>query len=160
MDPKAYWVGFNYVKGIDAVQTRGIVDHFGDLESAWNEPIEKFEEIGIPAKILENIHQTRDQLDPEKISGNLVSKEIKLITWKGTHPYLKPQDVLELSNLEQVQEYKQACLLMPSDEIESRFIEVMESDSFPIDEITSCTGFTTDKVSATLTILELKSMVR
>jgi DNA processing protein len=349
MDPKAYWVGFNYVKGIGAVRTRAILDHFGDLETAWNAPIESFAELGIPSKTIENIQLTRNQFDLQKIWDNLLKKDIKLITWEdeiyprrlkeidqpppvlymrgeikaeddwavavvgtrritvygrqvtedlaaflaingvtvvsglargvdstahsiaikndgrtlavlgcgidqiyppenkklieeivqkgailsefppgtppdannfpqrnriisglsqavviveagetsgalitatfaaeqgrevfavpgnilapqskgcnrlireGAHPYLKPQDVLELLNLEQVQEYKQARLLMPGDEIESRLIEVMENDILPIDEITSRAGLTADKVSAALTILELKGMVR
>ena len=349
MDPKAYWVGFNYVKGIGAVRTRVILDHFQTLEIAWHAPIESFEKIGLPQKILENIQLTRNQLDLEKIWASLNKKEIQVITWndeiyprrlkevdqpppvlyirgelkledewavaivgtrrmtvygrqvtedlasflgsngvtvvsglargvdstahsaamksdgrtlavlgcgidqvyppenrklseeivqhgailseyplgtppdannfpqrnriisgisqatviveagetsgalitatfaaeqgrevfavpgnilapqskgcnrlirEGAHPYLKPQDVLELLNLEQVQEYKQARLLMPANEIESKLVQVMENDILPIDEITSRAGFTVDKVSAALTIMELKGMVR
>ena len=349
MDPKAYWVGFNYVKGIGAVRTRAILDHFENLEAAWHAPIEDYEKIRIPQKTLENLQLTRSQLDLDKIWESLIKKDINVITWEdeiyprrlkeidqpppvlyirgemkvedewavaivgtrrmtvygrqvtedlaaflavngvtvvsglargvdstahssslknggrtlavlgcgvdeiyppenrklineiiqngailsefplgtppdannfpqrnriisglsqatviveagetsgalitatfaaeqgrevfavpgnilapqskgcnrlireGAHPYLKPQDVLEQLNLEQVQEYKQARLLMPGDEIESRLIEVMESDILPIDEITSRAGLTADKVSAALTILELKGMVR
>jgi DNA processing protein len=349
MDPKAYWVGFNYVKGVGAVRTRVILEHFGTLENAWNASTSSFEQIGLPAKTLENLIATRAQIDLERIWQGLLEKNIQVITWDdeiyprrlkevdqpppvlyvlgkftaedewavavvgtrrmtvygrqvtedlatylahngisvvsglargvdsaahssalkaggrtlavmgcgvdqiyppenrklmqeiiqhgailseyppgtppegtnfpqrnriisglsqatvvveagdtsgalitatfaaeqgrevfavpgnilspqsrgcnrlirdGAHPYLKPEDVLEQLNLEQVQEYKQARLLMPADEIESALIKVMENETLPIDEITSRTGLTADKVSAALTIMELKGMVR
>jgi DNA processing protein len=349
MDPKVYWVGFNFVKGIGAVRTRAILDQFHDLETAWHAPIDEFEKIGFSRKILENIQLARNQMDLDKIWTNLLKKEIQVITWgdeiyprrlrevdqpppvlyirgelkpedewavavvgtrrmtvygrqvtedlagflaangitvisglargidstahssvlknggrtlavlgcgvdqiyppenrklieeiihhgaivseyppgtppdannfpqrnriisglsqatviveagetsgalitatfaaeqgrevfavpgnilapqskgcnrlirEGAHPYLQPQDVLELLNLEQVQEYKQARLMMPGDEIESKLIDVLENDILPIDEITSRAGLTADKVSAALTIMELKGLVR
>jgi DNA processing protein len=83
MDPKAYWVGSNYFKGIGAFRTRVILDHFGDLETAWHAPIDGFAEIGIPPKTPENIQQTRNQLNLEKICANLATKGIELISWEN-----------------------------------------------------------------------------
>jgi DNA processing protein len=47
MDPKAYWVGFNHVKGIGAVRIRALLDHFGNLELAWNAPASILESVGL-----------------------------------------------------------------------------------------------------------------
>jgi DNA processing protein len=39
MDPKVYWIGFNYVKGIGAVRLQTLLDAFGgDLQAAWRSP--------------------------------------------------------------------------------------------------------------------------
>ena len=40
MEDRAYWVGFNKVKGVGAVRLRGLPDFFGRLELAWQAPMD------------------------------------------------------------------------------------------------------------------------
>jgi DNA processing protein len=81
VDPKAYWVGFNLVKGIGAVRLRQVLDFFGSLEIAWNSPAEGLLSAGLSQKIIENFKRVRHQVDLELIMANIQKKEIKVITW-------------------------------------------------------------------------------
>jgi DNA processing protein len=55
MDPKAYWVGFNLVKGIGAVRLKALLDHFGNLEIAWGAPADALLAAGLSSRIVENL---------------------------------------------------------------------------------------------------------
>ncbi len=81
MDAKAYWVGFNLVKGIGAVRLRQILDFFGTLEIAWNSPQEGLIASGLPPKIVENFQQMRQKVDLELIMANIEKKHVKVMTW-------------------------------------------------------------------------------
>ncbi len=82
MDPKAYWIGFNYVKGIGAVRLKALLDAFdGDLQAAWTAPFESLRQTGLSPKILENIIKVRGEIDLEKIWDRAASAGIKVLTW-------------------------------------------------------------------------------
>ena len=80
MDSNAYWVGFNHIKGIGAVRFQKILDFFGDLQIAWEAPIEAFLEAGLPLKAAENLAAFRKNADLEKIWGNIKKQGISVIT--------------------------------------------------------------------------------
>ena len=82
LDKKAYWVGFNLVKGIGAVRLKQILDFFGSLEVAWNSPIDGFISAGLPQKAIENLQKVRSQVDLDVIMGNIEKKKIKVLTWE------------------------------------------------------------------------------
>lgn len=82
MDSKAYWVGFNLVKGIGAVRLKQILDFFGSLEIAWNSPIDGFIAAGLPTKAVENLQKVRSQVDLDLIMENIEKKRIKVLTWE------------------------------------------------------------------------------
>ncbi|MEN4010946.1 MAG: DNA-processing protein DprA [Bellilinea sp.] len=83
MDPKAYWVGFNYVKGIGAVRLRRLLDYFdGDLQAAWNAPYEKLVAARLHLRLVEGILRARSQIDLERVWSNIVEKGIQVITWQ------------------------------------------------------------------------------
>ncbi len=84
MDAKAYWVGFNLVKGIGAVRLRQIIDFFGTLEIAWNSPQEGFLAAGLPSKVVENFQQVRRQVDLDLIMANIEKKRVKVMTWEDS----------------------------------------------------------------------------
>ncbi len=81
MDRKAYWVGFNLVKGIGAVRLQGLIDYFGDLSVAWNAPADAFAAAGLSPRIVENLMTVRRQIDPEKILERIQGQGIQVITW-------------------------------------------------------------------------------
>lgn len=84
MDAKAYWVGFNLVKGIGAVRLRQIIDFFGTLEIAWNSPKEGLLAAGLSPKIVDHFLQVRRQVDLDLIMSTIEKKHIKVLTWEDT----------------------------------------------------------------------------
>jgi DNA processing protein len=80
IDPKAYWVGFNLVKGIGAARTRTLLDHFGTLEMAWKADKQQLIEAGLGERIIDNLLQVRRQVDLERIWADIEVKGIKVIT--------------------------------------------------------------------------------
>jgi DNA processing protein len=82
MDSKAYWVGFNHVKGIGAVRMKALLDYFGSLEIAWQAPAEAMLSAGLSAKVVENLAQTRQRLQLETIWKTLEKQKIQVITWE------------------------------------------------------------------------------
>ncbi len=78
----------------------------------------------------------------------------------GARPLLNVEDVLAALNLEQIQEYKQARLLIPADEVETNLINVLGDETLHVDEIQVKSGLPVEKVSAALVMMELKGMVR
>jgi len=66
MDERAYWIGFNLVKGIGAVRFQSLLDHFGDAESAWNATSYELSRAGLSEKILDRFNELKSTLDLEK----------------------------------------------------------------------------------------------
>ena len=80
IDPKAYWVGFNLVKGIRAARTRTLLNHFGSLEIAWKADTQQLVEAGLGERVIDNLLQVRRQVDLERIWGEIENKGITVIT--------------------------------------------------------------------------------
>lgn len=81
MEPRAYWVGFNLVRGIGAVRLRGLLEHFGNLEIAWNAPADALIAAGLPTKVVENFLVVRKQVDLERILEKIHVQNVKILTW-------------------------------------------------------------------------------
>lgn len=82
MDPKAYWVGFNLVKGIGAVRLKALLDFYGNLEVAWQAPADGLRSAGLPPKTLENLLRVRNGCSLEKIWENIQRRGIQVVTWE------------------------------------------------------------------------------
>ncbi len=83
MNPKAYWVGFNYVKGIGSVRVNRLLQAFGgDLKAAWEAPYEKLIAVRLHPRLVENVLRVRSQIDLERIWENIERKGIQVITWE------------------------------------------------------------------------------
>jgi DNA processing protein len=81
MDPKAYWVGFNFVKGIGAVRFKALLDYFGDAAIAWQAPYDGLKAAGLPAKVIEHFLQVRKGLNPEVTLEKILRQDIQVLTW-------------------------------------------------------------------------------
>jgi len=82
MHPKAYWVGFNFVKGIGAVRLQKLLKLFdGDLKAAWEAPLERFMAAGINQPILDHFLSLRKKIDLEQVWDRLEKTGIQVITW-------------------------------------------------------------------------------
>ncbi|HJS20906.1 MAG TPA: DNA-processing protein DprA [Anaerolineales bacterium] len=82
MNEKKYWVGFNLIKGIGAVRMQALVQHFGDLESAWSAAPADLAEAGLGLKLIERIVQARAQVDLDKVWARIEVQGIKILTWQ------------------------------------------------------------------------------
>lgn len=78
---KRYWVGFNLVKGIGAVRLQALRDHFGDLELAWQAPLDALKAAGLSQKLAERVTQIRASVDLEKYMARVAAQGISILTW-------------------------------------------------------------------------------
>lgn len=84
MDPKAYWVGFNLVKGIGAVRLKQVLDFYGSLEIAWDSPSSGLISAGLPQKVIENFIQVKQQVDLDRIMDRIAGQNIRVMTWQDS----------------------------------------------------------------------------
>lgn len=83
MDPKVYWIGFNYVKGIGAVRLQALLDAFdGDLQAAWEAPYDRLRQAGLSSRIVEGILKVRAEINLERIWERTQAAGIKVLTWE------------------------------------------------------------------------------
>lgn len=97
------------------------------------------------------------------VPGNInapQSKGCNMLIQQGARPYLRPEDILDVLKMEQIQEKREACHILPTDAIEASLLQVIGLEPQHIDEIRSQTGLPIEQVSATLTLMELKGMIR
>jgi DNA processing protein len=78
----------------------------------------------------------------------------------GAQPLLQPQDILDTLNMTQVPEHQSARAAIPADPLEARVLQVLGPEPVHVDEITFLSGIPVGEVTALLTMLELKGMVR
>ncbi len=82
MDDKKYWVAFNLVRGIGAVRLQGLIDHFGDVASAWQGEPDELRDAGLSGKVIERLLEMRGSLDVDKLWDRIVAQGIHIITWQ------------------------------------------------------------------------------
>lgn len=80
-DPRLYWIGFNYVKGIGPARLRNLLDYFGDIERAWLAPPEALAEAGLGSAVLETFVETRKHLSLEAVWDRLQKLGLSVLTW-------------------------------------------------------------------------------
>jgi DNA processing protein len=88
------------------------------------------------------------------------SKGTNRLLREGAQPLLEPADILDALDLRRAGEHQQARLLLPADAIEAGLLRVLEIEPLHVDEICAQSGLPIEQVSATLTIMEFKGMVR
>jgi DNA processing protein len=87
MEDKRYWVGFTLIKGIGAVRMQALIQHFGDLETAWRAAPSDLAKAGLGAKVIERVIQARENVDLEKITDQIARQGIQIMTWEDeTYP--------------------------------------------------------------------------
>jgi DNA processing protein len=97
------------------------------------------------------------------VPGNITapqSKGANRLIRDGAAPLLDPQDVLEALNLTQVTEQTVARQTLPSDPTEARIYQTLGAEPLHVDDIRQRADLPIEKVTATLTLMELKGMVR
>lgn len=80
-DPRLYYVGFSFVKGIGSVRVSNLLETFGDLTTAWYATPENLEKAGLGPKLIRNIIAVRTQISLDEVGKRLKNLEIKYVTW-------------------------------------------------------------------------------
>jgi DNA processing protein len=90
-----YWIGFNKVGGIGAARLRGLLDHFGDLETAWQAPAHELRESGLDRRSTSNLLRARSDLDLGAEVESLRQKGYGTLTWDDAD---YPQNLRQVYN--------------------------------------------------------------
>ena len=97
------------------------------------------------------------------VPGNILSpasKGTNRLIQKGAYALVSPQDVLDLLKLSQVEEYQAARQALPADTTEAKILQSMGYEPVHVDEICNVVGLAVEKVTAALTMMELKGLVQ
>jgi DNA processing protein len=82
LDPLAYWIAFNRVRGIGPARLRALLDAFGSIEEAWHAPADKLREVGLDRRSLANMIEARGSLDLAAELGRLRAAGVSALTWE------------------------------------------------------------------------------
>lgn len=97
------------------------------------------------------------------IPGNIYapqSKGTNRLLRNGAKTLLSPQDVLEALDLTRNVERREIRKIIPGDTTEALLLDLLDAEPVHVDEIRNRAGLPIEKVSAALTMMELKGMVR
>jgi DNA processing protein len=88
------------------------------------------------------------------------SKGTNKLIQQGAQPLLSVNDIMQALNLTRVGVQKAARKALPADAVEAQLLSALGDQPVHVDELRNQTGLPIEKVSATLTLMELKGMVR
>ena len=97
------------------------------------------------------------------VPGNIFSPQSKgtnRLLRDGAHPLLAPEDLLEVLNLSMVTEHQKARVVLPANAVEAAIFSVLGHEPVHVDQIGLEAKLPIEQISATLTMMELKGMVR
>ena len=97
------------------------------------------------------------------VPGNVLSpasRGTNRLIQKGAYAMISPQDVLDVLDLSQVEAIKTARQVLPADATEVKILKVIGFEPLHVDEVCNQCGLPVEKVSAALTMMELKGMVQ
>lgn len=97
------------------------------------------------------------------VPGNVLSpasRGTNRLIQNGAYAMVSPQDVLDVLNLSEIESMKTARQVLPTDTTEAKILQVMGFEPMHIDEICNDVNMAVEKVSAALTMMELKGLVQ
>ena len=97
------------------------------------------------------------------VPGNVLSpasRGTNRLIQNGAYAMVSPQDVLDVLNLSEIESIKTARQVLPADKTEAQILQVMDFEPMHIDEICNEVDLPVEKVSAALTMMELKGLVQ
>ena len=86
-----YSVGFNRVYGVGPAKVRALIDHFGDLETAWNADQNDLREAGLDRRTIENLLNARKTLNLDQEIERVHKAGARVVVWDDAEypPLLK-----------------------------------------------------------------------
>jgi DNA processing protein len=97
------------------------------------------------------------------VPGNIIapqSKGTNKLIANGARPMLSPQQVLETLDLSHNVERREVRRVVPADPTEATLLNILNQQPVHVDDIRAQSGLPIEQVSATLTMMELKGLVR
>ncbi len=97
------------------------------------------------------------------VPGNIYAPQSKgpnRLILEGARPLLDVKDLLEVLDLVSISDFRQARTVLPADAVEAQLFSILGREPLHVDEIRSRANLPIEKVSAALTLMELKGMVR
>ena len=88
------------------------------------------------------------------------SKGTNRLIQTGAHPLVKPEEVLEVLNLDLVNSQDDAVAQLPEDEVEQRVFQALSKQPIHVDELQTRCSLPASTINAALAMLELKGRVR
>ena len=76
-----YWVGFSLVPGIGPVRLRALLDHLGDVRTAWGASAATLRAVGFDRRTIETFLSLRHKLDLPAELARVVGRGVKVLTW-------------------------------------------------------------------------------
>jgi DNA processing protein len=76
-----YWIGFNRVYGVGPAKVRALIDHFGDLETAWRADQSDLKEAGLDRRSIENLLATRAKIDLDQEIERVEQAGARIVIW-------------------------------------------------------------------------------
>ena len=83
MSEVKYWIGFNIVRGIGPARFQTLLDHFGDLHSAWEATADQLRAAGLDGRALKELLGTRQKLDLDVEVARLEKAGVRVLTWQS-----------------------------------------------------------------------------
>jgi DNA processing protein len=88
------------------------------------------------------------------------SKGTNTLLGEGAQILLKPEDLLETLNLGQIAQHRTARAALPADATEARLYALLGREPLHVDDLRAQSELPIEQVSAALTVMELKGLVR
>ncbi len=76
-----YWVGFNRVYGVGPAKVHALIDHFGNLDMAWNAEPGDLREAGLDRRSIENLLKARKTLDLDQEINRVEKAGARIVIW-------------------------------------------------------------------------------
>ena len=85
MSDLKYWLAFNYVNGIGPAKVQALLGAFGDLGQAWNATESQLREIGLDARTIDSLRETRQKLDLDAYAAKVEASGAQALTWESAN---------------------------------------------------------------------------
>jgi DNA processing protein len=82
LDPLAYWIGFNRVRGIGPARLRALLDAFGSIDAAWNASEGALRDVGLDRRSIASLVEARNHLDLPTELLKLQRAGVHVLTWE------------------------------------------------------------------------------
>jgi DNA processing protein len=76
-----YWIGFQLTQGIGPVRLRALIEHFGDVETAWHASAVSLRAAGLNQAAVERLLYLRSRVDLQAELARLEQYGIRALTW-------------------------------------------------------------------------------